>query len=302
MSAIEINNVSKTYGTTTALDNISFNVKEGELFGLIGADGAGKTTLFRILTTLILADKGSASVNGFDVISQYKSIRNDVGYMPGRFSLYGDMTVKENLDFFASVFGTTLEQNRDLIEDIYCQIEPFNNRRSAKLSGGMKQKLALCCALIHKPSVLFLDEPTTGVDPVSRKEFWEMLHKLKKKGISILTSTPYMDEAGQCDRIAFIKQGKILTIDTPAGIIDSFGEPLFAVSANNMHTLLKAVREYPEVKNCYTFGEYHHFTVRDVKFKKAGFLSYLGSLGYENISINQITATVEDCYLKLSEL
>ena len=302
MSAIEINNVSKTYGTTTALDNISFNVKEGELFGLIGADGAGKTTLFRILTTLILADKGSASVNGFDVISQYKSIRNDVGYMPGRFSLYGDMTVKENLDFFASVFGTTLEQNRDLIEDIYCQIEPFNNRRSAKLSGGMKQKLALCCALIHKPSVLFLDEPTTGVDPVSRKEFWEMLHKLKKKGISILTSTPYMDEAGQCDRIAFIKQGKILTIDTPAGIIDSFGEPLFAVSANNMHTLLKAVREYPEVKNCYTFGEYHHSIVRDVKFKKACFLSYLGSLGYENISINQLTVTVEDCYLKLSEL
>ncbi len=301
MNAIEINNISKTYGALHALTDVSFSIGEGEIFGLIGADGAGKTSLFRILTTLILPDSGTAAVAGLDVVKEYKQIRCSVGYMPGRFSLYGDMTVKENLDFFASVFGTTIDENRDLIEDIYCQIEPFNNRRAAKLSGGMKQKLALCCALIHKPKVLFLDEPTTGVDPVSRKEFWEMLHNLRKKGISILTSTPYMDEAGQCDRIAFIKAGRILTIDTPQGIVEAFGEPLYAVSADKMHTLLYDVRAYADVKRCYTFGETHHFTIKDTALNTTDFIGYLQQKGYTDIHVESITATVEDCYLKLSE-
>jgi len=193
--SISVKNISKSFKGKTALKNISFEVNQGELFGLIGPDGAGKTTLFRILTTLLFADEGTATVAHFDVVENYKSIRNNVGYMPGKFSLYQDLTVEENLTFFATIFGTTIEENYDLIKDIYVQIEPFKTRRAGKLSGGMKQKLALCCALIHKPKVLFLDEPTTGVDPVSRKEFWEMLKRLQTKGITMLVSTPYMDEA-----------------------------------------------------------------------------------------------------------
>ena len=301
MNAIELHNISKSYGKVHALHDVSFSVDKGELFGLIGADGAGKTSLFRILTTLILADKGTAMVDGNDVVKDYKAIRKSVGYMPGRFSLYGDMTVKENLNFFASIFGTTLEKNRDMINDIYTQIEPFNNRRASKLSGGMKQKLALCCALIHKPTVLFLDEPTTGVDPVSRKEFWEMLHQLKKGGISILTSTPYMDEAGQCDRMAFIKEGQILTIDTPQDIVNKFDEPLYAISTDRMHTLLPALRSYKAIKECYTFGEYNHFTIKDNSFSTNDLDAFLTDKGYKDIVIKPITATVEDCYLKLSD-
>ena len=216
--SISLQHISKSYDQLKAVDDISFEVKEGELFGLIGPDGAGKTTIFRILTTLLLADEGEATVAGYDVLKDYKEIRNHVGYMPGRFSLYQDLTVEENLEFFATIFGTTIEENYDLIKDIYIQIEPFKTRRAGKLSGGMKQKLALCCALIHKPKVLFLDEPTTGVDPVSRKEFWEMLKRLQQKGITILVSTPYMDEAALCDRIALIQDAKILEIDTPEDI------------------------------------------------------------------------------------
>src|SRR5450755_997742 len=217
---ITLSNIKKTYnkGSVTALKDISFSIERDELFGLIGPDGAGKTTLFRILTTLLLADKGTASVNGFDVVKDYKKIRSCVGYMPGKFSLYQDLTIEENLNFFATMFGTTIQENYDLIKDIYQQIEPFKDRRAGKLSGGMKQKLALCCALIHKPDVLFLDEPTTGVDPVSRKEFWEMLKRLKQQNITIVVSTPYMDEATLCDKIALMQGGKILSIDTPGNI------------------------------------------------------------------------------------
>ena len=220
--SISVKNISKKYKTVLALQNITFEVQEGELFGLIGPDGAGKTTLFRLLTTLLIPNEGSATVANYDIVKQVKEIRNSVGYMPGKFSLYQDLTIAENLAFFATIFGTTIEENYDLIEDIYVQIEPFKNRRAGALSGGMKQKLALCCALIHKPKVLFLDEPTTGVDPVSRKEFWEMLKRLKQKGITILVSTPYMDEASLCDRIALIQKGKILKIDSPDAIVKAY--------------------------------------------------------------------------------
>src|SRR5215204_5213085 len=234
-------NIIKTYGKkkeVSALSDISFNVSQGELFGIIGPDGAGKTSLFRILTTLLLADSGKATVDGFDVVKDYKAIRKRIGYMPGRFSLYPDLSVEENLNFFATIFNTSIEENYDLIKDIYVQIEPFKDRKAGKLSGGMKQKLALSCALIHRPSVLFLDEPTTGVDAVSRKEFWEMLKGLKRQGITILVSTPYMDEAGLCDRVALVQGGKILSIDTPSGIVKNFNKPLMAVKSSHMLALL----------------------------------------------------------------
>src|SRR6476469_5422014 len=253
-------NLVKFYGkkkaTVQALQGISFTVTKGELFGIIGPDGAGKTSLFRILTTLLLADGGVATVDGFDVVKDYKEIRNRVGYMPGRFSLYQDLTVEENLEFFATIFKTTIRENYDLIKDIYSQIEPFKDRRAGKLSGGMKQKLALCCALIHRPSVLFLDEPTTGVDAVSRKEFWDMLKKLKSEGITILVSTPYMDEASLCDRIALIQNGEILKVETPKAIIDQFGKTIWAVRADNMSRLLHYWSTQPETESCFAFGEY----------------------------------------------
>src|SRR5690606_25941223 len=224
MKSVTLQNITKTYnkGKVLAVDDVSLTIDKGELFGLIGPDGAGKTSIFRILTTVLLADKGTASVDGFDVVKDYQAIRNRIGYMPGKFSLYQDLTVKENLSFFATLFGTSIEENYGLIKDIYEQIKPFNDRRAGKLSGGMKQKLALCCALIHKPEVLFLDEPTTGVDVVSRREFWEMLKKLKQQGITILVSTSYMDEAVLCERIALIQNGRIMSVDTPQNIIDSY--------------------------------------------------------------------------------
>src|SRR6187200_979808 len=227
---IELRELTKTYGKDkkVAVDRVSFSVSRGELFGLIGPDGAGKTSIFRMLTTLLLPDGGTAQVDGHDIVKDYRSIRSTVGYMPGRFSLYQDLTVRENLNFFATVFGTTIDENYDLIKDIYVQIEKFSDRRAGKLSGGMKQKLALCCALIHKPTVLFLDEPTTGVDPVSRREFWEMLKRLKEQAITILVSTPYMDEATRCDRIALIQEGNLLSINTPAQIISEYPDALFA--------------------------------------------------------------------------
>ena len=231
---VTVENICKKYGQVSALSNISFETRAGEIFGIIGPDGAGKTTLFRILTTLLLADSGNAVVDGCDVVKEYTQIRKKIGYMPGKFSLYEDLTIEENLEFFATIFNTTIEENYHLIEDIYKQIEPFKKRRAGKLSGGMKQKLALCCALIHRPTVLFLDEPTTGVDPVSRKEFWEMLRKLKSQGISILVSTPYMDEASLCDRIAFIRNGQFLDIDTPLNIISKFDDILWAVGRNRV--------------------------------------------------------------------
>src|SRR5688572_28621876 len=248
MPSVVANNLMKQYGKkkeiVQALKGISFEVEQGELFGIIGPDGAGKTSLFRILTTLLLPDGGAASVDGLDVVKDFKAIRQRVGYMPGRFSLYQDLTIEENLEFFATIFNTTIKENYDLIKDIYSQIEPFKNRRAGKLSGGMKQKLALSCALIHKPSVLFLDEPTTGVDAVSRKEFWEMLRSLKKQGITILVSTPYMDEAALCDRIALVQNGEILSLNTPHGVIDAFQYSLLAVKDVNMLPLLDDLKAY----------------------------------------------------------
>ena len=267
MPAVTLDKISKTYdkGKVQAVKDVSFSVEKGELFGLIGPDGAGKSTIFRILTTLLLPDQGAATVAGLDTVKDFEKIRGCIGYMPGRFSLYQDLTVEENLNFFATLFGTTIKENYALIKDIYEQIEPFKTRRAGKLSGGMKQKLALCCALIHRPTVLFLDEPTTGVDAVSRKEFWDMLQRLRQQGITILVSTPYMDEANLCERIALIQTGKILSIDTPANIIAAYPEQLFGVRADALPQLLRDIRQYPDTLSCYAFGEYLH-----VSFKTAG--------------------------------
>lgn len=294
--------LTKTYGKekTIAVDNVSFTVNKGELFGLIGPDGAGKTSIFRMLTTLLLPDGGHATVDGFNIVKDYKNIRNAVGYMPGKFSLYQDLSVEENLNFFATLFGTTIEENYELIKDIYIQIEPFKKRRAGKLSGGMKQKLALCCALIHKPTVLFLDEPTTGVDPVSRKEFWEMLKRLKQQEITIMVSTPYMDEATLCDRIALIQSGKILSINTPDQIIQSYSEKLYAIKADDMYLLQKDVKGYSSILSCYTFGEYLHISFRDEQesFTKE-LVNELKYKDHHNIEIKEITPTIEDCFIKL---
>ena len=246
-SAIEVRELTRRYGTLTALDGVSFEVGRGELFGLIGPDGAGKTTLFRLLTTLIVPDRGTAQVDGWDIRADYRRIRQCVGYMPGRFSLYPDLTVEENLSFFAALFGVSVQDNYELIAPIYRPIEPFRTRRAGQLSGGMKQKLALCCALVHRPRVLFLDEPTTGVDAVSRSEFWDMLARLREMGISMLVSTPYMDEAGRCDRVALINAGRILEINTPQGVVEGFDEPLYALSGEDVFGLLQAARSYPGV-------------------------------------------------------
>jgi ABC-2 type transport system ATP-binding protein len=296
---ITLENITKTYnkGQVLAVKDISFSVEKGELFGLIGPDGAGKTTLFRILTTLLLADSGRAAVNGCDVVKDLAQIRNSVGYMPGRFSLYQDLTIEENLQFFATVFGTTIKENYALIKDIYQQIEPFKDRRAGKLSGGMKQKLALCCALIHKPAVLFLDEPTTGVDVVSRKEFWNMLKRLKAEGITILVSTPYMDEARLCDRIALIQKGSILSIDTPEGIIRSFPGDLYGVQAGNTHLLLREVRAYRGTKSCFAFGDALHVSFADGAAE--GLLPYLKEKGIGDARIERITPGIEDCFIHL---
>lgn len=302
MPAVSINHIIKTYGTkkqkVTALDDISFNVEQGELFGIIGPDGAGKTSLFRILTTLLLADSGTATVDGFDVVKDFSAIRNRVGYMPGRFSLYQDLTVEENLEFFATIFKTSIEKNYELIKDIYVQIEPFKKRRAGKLSGGMKQKLALSCALIHSPSVLFLDEPTTGVDAVSRKEFWEMLRGLKAKGITILVSTPYMDEAGLCDRVALLQKGKILSINSPQGVVEEFKQPLMAVKSANMLPLLRELQELDIVKDAYPFGEFHHAVMKDEAGAEA-LKDRISAATYKDLVIKRTAPDIEDCFISL---
>jgi len=286
MKSVRVNNISKAYKGKSALKDISFEVEKGEIFGIIGPDGAGKTTLFRIMTTLILADCGQASVEGYDVVKDYKLIRERVGYMPGRFSLYQDLTVIENLDFFASVFNTTVEENYDLIKDIYQQIEPFKDRRAGALSGGMKQKLALSCALIHKPSVLFLDEPTTGVDPVSRKEFWNMLKNLQTQGITIIVSTPYMDEANLCNRIALINNGQFLDIDSPDNIVKKFPKKLYSVEADNMPSLLKTLRANDNIETCFSFGDSCHITLNDET--------------KDNV-YKEIQPSIEDYFMRLSK-
>ena len=296
MSAIKVENISKSFGKVKALDSISFDVKRGELFGLIGPDGAGKTTLFRVLATLLNPDEGGAEVDGFDIVKDYHAIRERVGYMPGRFSLYQDLTVEENLNFFAALFGVKVEDSYDLVAPIYRQIEPFKTRRAGKLSGGMKQKLALSCALIHRPSVLFLDEPTTGVDAVSRSEFWDMLADLKQRGITILVSTPYMDEASRCDRVALCNEGRILGIDTPTNIVAGFDVPLYSVQADNMYQLLLAVRKATGVVECYPFGEAHHL-ITNAKFDVKQFKTELADV--QGLCIEPTKPTIEDMFIKL---
>lgn len=301
MNSVIVNNLEKNYGkkkeVVKALQGISFTVDKGELFGIIGPDGAGKTSLFRILTTLLLEDGGTATVDGFDVVKDYKEIRNRVGYMPGRFSLYQDLTVEENLEFFATIFRTTISRNYDLIKDIYSQIEPFKDRRAGKLSGGMKQKLALCCALIHRPSVLFLDEPTTGVDAVSRKEFWEMLKRLKEQNITILVSTPYMDEASLCDRVALLQSGKILSINTPGGIIAEFKKPIIAARASNMLHLLSDLKNFNQTEDAYPFGEYHHAVMKE-NFSEDDLKNHLQKTNNELI-LKRTEPDIEDCFMAL---
>jgi len=301
MSAVTLDHITKTYdkGKVLAVDDISLQVEEGELFGLIGPDGAGKTSVFRILTTLLLPDKGTATVRGYDCVKDYREIRNRIGYMPGKFSLYQDLTVKENLDFFATLFGSTIEDNYELIKDIYEQIKPFSNRRAGKLSGGMKQKLALCCALIHKPEVLFLDEPTTGVDVVSRKEFWDMLKYLKQQGITIVVSTPYMDEAVLCERIALIQNGKIMSVDTPDKIMAKFPVKLYAIKADNIYHLLTELRSMPEVDSSFAFGEYIHITLKDAGTDIEALQHNITRRGHTHVAIKLIHPGIEDSFIRL---
>ena len=301
MDIITVSKLRKSYrkGQVQALRGLNFTVDEGEIYGLIGPDGAGKTTLFRIMATLLLPDEGTVSVDGLDVVRDYKAIRRRIGYMPGRFSLYQDLSVEENLSFFASIFHTSIEENYDLVKDIYGQIEPFKTRKAGKLSGGMKQKLALSCALIHAPRVLILDEPTTGVDPVSRKEFWEMLKRLRlQHGITIIVSTPYMDEAGQCDHIALMQDGEFLRLDTPSGIVGAYTDTLWAVQADDMHRLLDDLRACPEVLTAFSFGEAFHVTERE-EARMQELAAYLAGLGHRRVEVTPIQATVEDCFMSL---
>lgn len=299
MAILSVQNLKKSYGGVQALRGLTFDVNEGEIYGIIGPDGAGKTTLFRILTTLLLADEGVATVDGLDVVKDYKQIRKQIGYMPGRFSLYPDLSVEENLSFFATIFNTTIKENYHLVEDIYRQIEPFKTRKAGKLSGGMKQKLALSCALIHAPKVLFLDEPTTGVDPVSRKEFWEMLKKLKKHGITILVSTPYMDEAVLCDRIALIQDGEFMQVDTPRNIISGYSETIWSVQSDRMHQLLVDLRQCVKVTSAFSFGETYHVTVCKDTLPDS-LAAYLEDKGHKHVRIVPIHATIEDCFMLLT--
>lgn len=309
MPIIEVRNLCKNYypaksGKFAGIGKdgigISFDVEQGEIFGIIGPDGAGKTTLFRLLATLLLPDSGTATVDGCDIVKDYKLIRNRVGYMPGRFSLYQDLSVEENLKFFATVFNTTIEENYHLIKDIYQQIEPFKTRRAGALSGGMKQKLALSCALIHKPILLFLDEPTTGVDPISRKEFWAMMKKLQNEGITILVSTPFMDEASLCDRIALIQDGKFLKIETPKQIINQYQNTLWSVKSSTMSKLLSDLKQHDYIITCYPFGDSHHITVDKNNLTIETLKTFLEKKEHTNIEITPIQASIEDCFMELA--
>ncbi|NTU52906.1 MAG: ABC transporter ATP-binding protein [Chlorobiaceae bacterium] len=299
--AVSAQGITKRFGKVEALREVSLSVACSELFGVIGADGAGKTTMLRILATLLLPDSGKASVLGIDTAAGYRQLRTKIGYMPGRFSLYQDLSVEENLTFFATVFGATVKENYELIHDIYVQLEPFRTRRAGQLSGGMKQKLALCCALVHKPELLLLDEPTTGVDAVSRQEFWQMLQRLKSQGITILVSTPYMDEAVLCDRVAFMQDGRILAIDTPAGITRLFGSPLFAVRATERHRLIQALRSYEHARSAYAFGSSVHYTDRRATARPPELIAWLRSQGFDEVEVEPIEAGIEDTFMALME-
>lgn len=301
-ASIHIDKVSKSYGNVQALKNISLDIHSGELFGLIGPDGAGKTTLFRLLATLLLPDEGSAQLCDTDSIAGYKKIRNLLGYMPGKFSLYQDLSVIENLRFFATVFNTKIEDNMDMIHDIWVQIEPFKHRLAGQLSGGMKQKLALCCALIHQPKILLLDEPTTGVDSVSRSEFWQMLKGLKKRGITIVVATPYMDEANLCERVALIQDGKILQVNTPAEIVAQFGKELYSVRSDDNYQSLLDLREYEATHSVFLFGQSLHYTDIQNKASIDKLKTYLMSKGRSDIVIEKIKPDIEDCFMALSTI
>ncbi len=298
---ITINQISKSYDDIQALKDISLHVNEGELFGLIGPDGAGKTTLMRILMTLLLPDSGEAKMDGLDVVKDFKKIRHLVGYMPGRFSLYQDLSVEENLNFFATVFGTTVHENYYLIKDIYYQIEPFKARRAGKLSGGMKQKLALSCALIHKPKILVLDEPTTGVDAVSRKEFWEMLKNLQQRGITIMVSTPYMDEANLCDKVALIQKGRILDVDSPIRITEKFPRKIIQVKSDQIYRLVNDLRAYDKAESVYAFGQFVHFTGIDDDVETNELDYYLEKQNHKNIVVEEIQPGIEDVFMNLMQ-
>ncbi len=299
-AGIQINNLSKSYYEVQALKNITLDIKSGELFGIIGPDGAGKTTLFRLLATLLLPDSGNIILCETDVVKKYKMIRKLLGYMPGKFSLYQDLSVIENLEFFASVFNTHIEDNMDMIHDIWMQIEPFKDRLAGKLSGGMKQKLALCCALIHQPKVLLLDEPTTGVDAVSRNEFWQMLKNLKSKGITIVVATPYMDEANMCERVALIKDGEILQVNTPSQIVDQFGKDLYAVKSDDNYQSLLDLREFEFTGSVFLFGQSLHYTDLRNDFSITEIEKYLKSKGRLQLETKKIKPGIEDCFMRLS--
>ncbi len=300
-SMIKAIDIKKSYADVQALKGVSLQVERGEVFGLIGPDGAGKTTLIRILMSLLLPDAGEATMSGYDVVKAYKQVRQITGYMPGRFSLYQDLTVEENLQFFATIFSTTIEENYNLIKDIYSQIEPFKTRRAGKLSGGMKQKLALSCALIHKPEILVLDEPTTGVDVMSRKEFWDMLRKLKQQGITILVSTPYMDEALLCDRIALMQNGEIFSIDTPQNMIDGFPEDIWQVRTEaSIYRTIKALQDLPHIVSANSFGQYLHLVTKKGMTNQQEIVHFLQNKNFKNIEIERISATVEDVFIYLS--
>jgi len=297
-TGIQIENISKSYGEVPALNDVNLEISEGELFGIIGPDGAGKSTLFRILATLLLPDLGHVSIFGLDVVDDYKQVRAILGYMPGRFSLYQDLTVEENINLFASLFDTTVKEQYELIKEIYSQIEPFKNRKAGQLSGGMKQKLALSCALVHKPRLLLLDEPTTGVDPVSRKEFWVMLERLKKWGITMIVSTPYMDEATLCDRVALIQDSRIMKVDKPESIVSEFSDPLYGIKSSNKHQLLRDLRLYEGSKSAFAFGSEVHYTNQN-KLDPADLRSYLENKGHSDIEIYNTDPTIEDCFMDL---
>lgn len=296
---IEVLSIRKTYGRLQALEELSFEVPKGELFGIIGPDGAGKTTLFRILTTVLLADSGEAKVDGLDVVREYRAIRKKVGYMPGTFSLYPDLSVEENLQFFASIFRADIQANYGNIRSIYAALEPFRTRRAGALSGGMKQKLALSCALIHNPDVLFLDEPTTGVDAIARQEFWETLHELKSRGMTILVSTPYMDEASRCDRIALLQDGRLIGMGSPEDLVRRYPKPLWSLQGGDTYRLLEVLKAFDQTDSCSLFGNQIHFSLKGAAADLPALQTYLKAQDCDQAVLEPVSPLIEDCFIEL---